>query len=456
MDWLDSLGGDPRPEVLLTSAIIAALVLGPMIKEGLQGRFSIWSLKTGFLLIVMVQFSVWPLYMYMARVQQIFLLGITFWTSRYDEFVWGQWCVIAGLIAFYIGYYLRPHAYAAVVRHRWFDRATVIPDRGYLKIFWGSVVITAIAFAAMMASTGGVVYFLQNIDTLRTTAGAGWGVFLLPIQACQVGCVLYMARSMEEGKSLFLPIAATLLQAACGFVVGQRALLLAPIAGILLCYHVHVRPIRFSLRQAAGLIAFLLFNMWYTVFRGTGDFSLDSVSKIPVDVFALGLLGRFHGSESLARIVQYTDHTGFNFAIPYLKDYVVQTTPRFLYPEKTSIGVIENITFFPETFNGTETGSAVPSLMGELYWAGGIVAIVLALYAHGRIFRRAEEDLKRPSPIQTTIYWCLFSYILIANESIDFHTWLLLFRLGTLAALIGIFRVRVPHRTVEDPSAEPI
>lgn len=456
MEWLNVILNDPRPEIPLTSIAIAALVVGPMVVEARARRFSVWDLKTLFLIFILVQFSVWPLMMYSMRSEQLLTFPITFWTSRLDDFVKGQYGVIAGLIAFYAGYRRAPVAYEKIVRHRWFDRLPTIPESGYQKLFWGCVAITGTAFAAMMASTGGVLYFVQNIDTLRTTAAEGWGVYLLPIQACHVGFVLYAAHAMARRESLLLPFAALLLQLVIGFVIGQRIMLIAPLAGFVLCYHRHVRPIRVTWRLATGILAFLAFNMWYTAFRGSGSVGLDAFSNVPVQVVLIAVFGRFHGAESLARIVDYTDHQGFHFGIPYVGDYLAQFVPRFLYPEKATIAYTENVTFFPEAFSGGETGSAVPSLMGEVYWAFGLVGIVLVLYLHGRLFRRIEEDSRRSSPVQTAIYWSFFVYALFVNETITFHFWVLSFHLLVLALIVSLIRSDRPERSAAISYAEGV
>ena len=440
-DIWDLLTNDSHSDLFLTSALVALLTLGPMVSERRAGTFSAWRLKTAFLVFVFFQFGVWPVMMYVPRYDKLALMDLTYWNTGYGAFVRGQWYVIAGLLAFYVGYYQNGLVARAPALARWVNPWTPISDRRYRALLVATVGVTLLAFSAMMASSGGIVYFLTNIDLLRTTQAAGWGIFVFPIIASQIGITLVTARYMEERRSLALPILGTVVQLACGFVIGIRALLIAPIVSYLFCYHVHRRPIRFTAKVALGAVAFLVFNMWYAVFRGSGELDLNVLEKIPLDLFVIGLFGRFHGGESMSRIITVTDLQGYNYGLVNLQDFFVSFLPRALFPDKPpSAGVLANTTFWPELFSADDTGAAVPTLFGEAYWAMGVPMILLVLYLHGVVFRRIEGEMVGRNPIQTTVYSAFFVYALLVNETFGLHFFTLAFKLMVLAGLLALAR----------------
>ena len=456
MDLFDALLNDPQPGIFATSAAVAALILIPMIAEAKAGTFSVWSLKTVFLVFILLQFSVWPVMMYVPKYTTLFITELTFWNTRYPTFMRGQYAVIAGLLAFYAGFYRSTKLRIAPLLP-WTSRSVSITDRQYLKLYWACFAVNALAFGAMMVSSGGIVYFVQNIDTLRTTQGAGWGQFLFPIIACQVGFTLFVARWMQARYPLTLPLIALAAQLGCAFVLGIRMFLVAPIVSFLVCYHFQVRPLRLTARGAFALVGFIVFNMWYAVFRGTGKIGLDAVSDIPADVFVIGFFGRFHGGESMARIIEYTDRADFHYGILNVQDFLLSFVPRALMADKpVSIGTVANVTFWPESFTLTDTGSAVITLFGELYWAFGIPLVLVGLYLHGVAFRRAEREDNARTPVRTTVYCLMYVYALFVNESLSLHFFQLVFRYLALAGILWVFaRGRARRRSVEFSAALP-
>lgn len=426
----------------VSCASIAAVILGSWLIEIGRKRFNIFDLKNIFLLYILLQFAIWPVAVVCAGTTVLYSFELRFLDDLYSSFVRGQAYILVGICFFYLGYLVvQPSSTGGNLRigfnaysHKEYCEWN---KQKIFLVYWGSLTVSGCAVAWLVSLHGGFSYFIQNIDLLRTTEARGWGVFLFPIMASQIGLAVFTAYSLKYRRYEWLVALGLLVQIAIALVVGIRTLMIVPIATTLVLFHLLRAPITPSLKMAGGILLFVIANMVYSVFRSAGFDVGERVADLSLAALVFEFFGRFHGSESIARIVDVVDRSGFHYGVLTVVDLVVSAVPRVLWLDKPdSLGIQANLMFWPDIFGKEDTGAAVPTLIGELYWMFGLPAICVGMLAIGIAFRWQTAIARSRTMRRAVTYAVWFSFALFVNETLNLHLFQFIFRLSVLWLII--------------------
>ena len=445
----------------ISCALIGLTIVLPWFAEALNGRFDIFNIKNVFLLYILLQFSIWPIFIKVGEIVFLFGHEVMFVGDLYDSFIKGQYFVLTGLVFFYIGYYLIRHSGVVKRGESRFSQNPVLFltwDNGRVFfVYWISLAVALLAFITMMSRYGGLVFYIQNIDLLRTTEAAGWGIFLYPLIASQIGVAVFTAHSFAKRRYEWFAVLGILVIVGFGFVIGIRTLVIAPLITTLILFHLIRRSVHFDWKFLVGAMIFVLLNIIYVSFRAVGtDFQEYSVG-LTTQQLLLQFFGRFHGGDSMARIIDVVGRSDYQYGILSVWDLIISPIPRAVWSEKPlSLGVIANSLFWPDFFSVDDTGAAVPTLNGELYWILGLPAICLGMFAFGVIFRIIVRKLQIPDLRSMIAYSCWFAFAAFVNETLNLHLFQLIFKLLVLYSIILFIDVNrsqkntVPFRSTCD------
>jgi len=196
-------------------------------------------------------------------------------------------------------------------------------------------------------------------------------------------------------------------------------------------FHRLVKPIRLTPALFLLVFAFVYLNITYANFRSgqkDGQTNVEVESSLP-------FFGRFHGPESVVRVLSFTDEQGISYGIPLAISIVTGFVPRVLWPDKPqSAGIIANISFWPEAFGSFDTSAAVVTLAGELLWHFGLPGIFLGYFFLGYLFGRVQSwDRKSVWAMFSFLPWYLFASFV--NETLSLYLLYLIISL-TFAAVV--------------------
>ncbi len=205
--------------VVATSSILFVLVIGSWLLESKRGTFDLFALKNIFLVYVLLQFAIWPLLILLSGVQVLYsVLQLTFLAERFSYFLFGQALVIFSVILFMLGHRLgfRPNSRGTGGGEVRVSNILIL----FALLFSSSVASTAAYLR--MESAGGVFYFLQNVDDIRSSEGSGAGIYLTPLFLAQLLALYCLAVTLKRRGLRTWSLFNLLIVTACGLLVGQR------------------------------------------------------------------------------------------------------------------------------------------------------------------------------------------------------------------------------------------
>ena len=421
--------------ILLT----ALLLIAPLVSDLHNGKFDLFNLRNAFLLFLFMQFVVWPISAFTGVYQRepFFPFPITFMDLRYRACVQGMYAVVLSILAFHTGYYFK------VLPQR--NRASRPPrvwSSGRLVACAGA--LTAIGMIAFFFLTRnlGLQYFILHIDEFRNKnlLGAGYLTSMMSLMAVASGaltCRYYENRSLPWFVYSYSAVAVVIL-----LLGANRHAAVTAIVFWLVARHYMVKRFHLSARTIALVLVLWLLNVSYVYFRRYGGFS--ELSGVTAGRVLFLTIPRFTGAESLARVVDFTQVQGFHGGEHLLSDLVFGWVPRVLWAGKPlSAGLVANTTFFPDVFRGGETGAAVPTLIGELYWIGGIWVVVAGMWCLGRFCRICYRRLERGTDANAVfLYGLQFMFAFFVNETLSLHLFRFLFQLAAAFVLLRLIQSR--------------
>ncbi len=419
--------------------VTAVLLIAPLISDFHNGKFDLFNLRNAFLLFLFMQFVVWPISastgVYQA--EPFFPFPITFMDLRYRACVQGMYAVVLGILAFHTGYYFK----VLPLRNR--------PPR--LPRVWSSgrlvacaAGLTAIGMVGFFFLTRdlGFWYFVTHIDKFRNTGLLGIGYLMAMISTMAVAsgaltCHYYENRSLPWFVYSYSAVVVAVL-----LLGASRHAAVTAIVFWLVARHYMFKRFHLSGRTVALVLILWVLNVSYIYFRRYGGFS--ELSGVTAGRVLFLTIPRFTGSESLARVVDFTQVQGFHGGEHLLSDLVFGWVPRVLWPGKPlSAGLVANTTFFPEAFRGGETGAAVPTLIGELYWIGGIWAVLGGMWCLGRFCRDCYRRLEHGTDANAVfLYGLQFMFAFFVNETLSLHLSRYLFQLVVASVLLKLVQAR--------------
>jgi hypothetical protein len=302
-------------------------------------------------------------------------------------------------------------------------------QRWLIAVVTGCAVAAFGSFSALVIQEGGLVSFLFHIDEFRVNHLRGVGPYMLGMSTMNAGfLVTYMASQLGL-VSGWWAVLTLLASVSVGLAGAYRHLAVEAFAAwlVLRDRFQSFRPARVRGRRIIAVYAlvFVTLNILYVAFRdGRGDVVGGIGERDLGELVFQNFFARFHGTESLARVVEYTDANGYTGGPEVFKSFALAWVPRAIWEDKpTSIGAIENVMLYPEIYrNYEESGAAIPSLAGELYWTGGPMCLIAGFGLFGWICAYADRVLARRSDFTSVgLYVYCFSFFLYVNETLTLH-----------------------------------
>jgi hypothetical protein len=411
--WLS--GSSEYPVIWALVFVLFIVAAAPVYVEHKMGLFDLFNLKNAFVLYFTLQFGVWTVMM--------LTVGPRFITSVEGSsrgITLALCFAIAGLLSFYAGYYSKAGSAAAGLPY--------ISGRGgpgrMLAAQALLVMLSLAAFLSLMRKGGGFGYFVTHIDEFRTGRLLGTGYLFYGIGMLSIAFLIYASYSFAGKKKGFMGVYAYALACiAVSLLAGFRHMTVHTLVYLLVARNYLYGEIRLKLRHAFAAAALVVLNTGYVVFRSYGyligerDF-LGTLSSLNFgQVLAQYSLGRFHGTESLARIIEEAPRAGFQYGRYYALDVLSAFIPRVLWAEKPmSSGLRHNTVFWPDYFQPGDTGAIIPTLAGELYWMAGITGIVIGMFAVGVLLKAVYVYMtNNRSPESVAVYAVTFWFAYLTS-----------------------------------------
>jgi hypothetical protein len=252
----------------------------------------------------------------------------------------------------------------------------------------------------MIASGAGPIYYFTHLNIIRLTMLNDVAPVKYLINWLSIAFLMKFLVSHHESKALWLLFAAALLG---NFIFAHRYFAIFTVLYVLMLFHYLYQKI--SVKKFALVIALLIiFNGFYAVYR---DFtyvfpeesfswenawsayrSEDETAIAPLIsmVYSAGV----HGSDSLITIQRaIADGTiSYNYGSLLMSDLITFAIPFQIWPSKPLPSSIKfNNLLWGDDVNAFDpsqpSGGVVETILGALYWAGGITGIVIGMLIFG-------------------------------------------------------------------------
>jgi hypothetical protein len=418
---------DADPVYLL---VFALLIVGiaPWVIELRNHSFDVFESKNVFVFLYLIEYAVSAVFVHSR--------GIVFFNTDllYDSRLVAQ-CValaIVGLLAFYVGYYATFSNQLASCLPR-FGRSV---NEGRAKAVMFVLALFGMSGAVALFSTGGGFwYVLSNINEVRLERSFGLTHvrYLLILLNLLVLIMLLGTPADRQGARpslLFAIVAVVFVQ----ITVGHRLWAVFVILSALIVRHYLYR--RASIGKALlALGAIIVLNVSYVAYRDAralDDAGISFQLSLDSGLFYLWhtFLSRYHGVESLALVSEgVKSGIDFNFGLAFLKDLVLIPVPLALWPDRpdvTSIAFSKEFLGYALSEEGKGGGIAI-TVLGDLYWAGGVVAIVLGMMLLGVIHKAFYTNLRKNFHGANVVFYSLaYGFLAQMIEGLSVYTVMLL------------------------------
>ena len=409
-------------------AIYFGVTLLPIFLEIKNKRFDFFNLKNAFLLYLLFQIGVYEVIQSAIGIQPS-------WYRAEDYYInYSIFMAIIGVISFNLFYYFTP-------KINFFDANLKSNLDGGRNSFIGALLILFgyVMFLALLFVNGGLSEFLSNLQSWRTEGMNGQGIFLFPATVgLSIGAILFSSkysvvtiRSKKNIKIILLFLLLTLIPPA---IIGFRGLLISPVIHWLIVYRDQITS-RLSRAKITAIL--LIVSIVFTVFgvyRQWGEVVSERLSLVdgalaffdarPELLFDIFLRSR--GTDVVGTVIsklEVSNHfIGFSGSIFEAVSIVV---PRIIVDKPTPMSVQ-----FSQIFFGVN-GGVSPTVIGELYWMGGSVAVAIGMAFLG-IFSKLMYSYyadKKSNLYSRLAYALLFVHFTLIAEAMQ----------GNLNGIVMIF-----------------
>ena len=426
-------------KIWLPVILLSFIILIPFFVELIEDKFDILNLKNIFIFFIFLQFVIWPLSAATGMYENFpyYAFPVTILESRIRYFILGEYFVIAGVLAFYFGYYVlagrKGINFTKFGESIWNKNQLII-------IALLNLAVSIAAFNSLMTIGGGFINFISNIDAFRNENLSGVGYLIFITGSFELSAIVLVCYSLSENRLKIFAYTMLALSVVLSLLAGARHNAIAAVAGMIIMRHYLIRPIRFNLKFALAIALILVANAIYVLFRKFGLSISDSLGVGDDWYSRIMVFPRFIGAESLARIIDRTGQTGFQGGLYIMSDIIFGWIPRALWVAKPlSSGIIANTLFFPEAFVVDDTGSAPPTLIGELYWTSGLPGIIIGMIVMGILLKKIYNMVvNKPSNINLCIYSLFYMFAFFANETLSLHLFRLLSQMIVTSVIFSI------------------
>ena len=427
--------------VLWIEAIVLLFLGGvPILWEWRKGKFDVFNVKNAFVLYYCLQFGAYTIYLLVVGGDH----HIGSVSQSYDSLRVALLYAICGLFVFQVGYYSRIGTTLGALVPPWQLR---ISYGKYLIVLFGLVATGVVAFVLLAYSQGGLAFLVTHIDEIRTQKLWGLGPFFYGLNLISIAFLLSYAVALVHGYTRWLPAVLFFLSLFVSFAGAFRHMMFYTVAYALVLRHYLRAPFQ-TRRLALIAIVVLLTNALYVTYRvGRPQELTDAPSEI-AHVFEQkgytratmdALFPRFHGTGSLARVVEKVPAVGHQWGKYFVTDLLFFPVPRALWPEKpVSSGIQFNRLFYNDIIPRDETSAIVPTLLGELYWMFGLPGILAGTCLFGASCRALYCYMVANRSLASVVLYSVgFWGLVLANETLSLHSAM---SLMTLLTVIGLLR----------------
>ncbi len=267
-----------------------------------------------------------------------------------------------------------------------------------------------VAMAAYVVGSGGPVLFKQGGYENRYDANVGMGGYSLFFSMGLLGCTLLSLRAVtakEKRKALICTVAYCVLT----FVVlgGYRQLGFAALfsLGVISLMRKDISFGRFLILSGSLIVVTLAVAM----FRYTGT-SADDIGGV-YGRLIIFLYDGFAPVDAFYNIVDYSKNHGISENVIF--NQFATAVPRSIWPDKPLI-VLNAGNFYTQVVLGrTDAITYSPTLLGELYLAGGAVACLIGSLISGVFLRFFDEIIIRSKSKLMVSFFFSFAFVFIFN-----------------------------------------
>jgi len=267
-----------------------------------------------------------------------------------------------------------------------------------------------LSFLYLLEINGGYLEFIRNREAWRAGGmiGQGWLIFLstsmiaMASTAYLIAFANYFRGKAGALKLLFL-IVITIFPA---LFLGFRGLILLPVIQFLFIYHYRIGKIR--ARRAVPLLAvlvmvFTLYGIYRVASSQTGGVvDTNAASQVIIDQPELlfNIFLRSKGADVVANVIDQLEKSGdYRLFLPGLIETLTIPIPSALWAGKPTPQSVQ----FSEQFFGIG-GGVSPTVVGEAYWNGGVIGVLVTMTLIGCVFRFFHNGVCRAGYNDSTIF----------------------------------------------------
>lgn len=400
------------------------LGLGPTALSILRKRNDIFECRHIMMLYIWLQFSLWPAWVMLGGYTTFYTIRIRFLRDYAESTTPALLLVTLAILCFHLGYFLTSRQCAYNVAKTFNFAPRSMPEK-CMQVVYLSFGITGVAAGLLFVSASGGLQLILHIDDFRSKSLAGAGPYFTGLNLLSFAFLLAMLRDCLRRTVSMSTIGlfglAVLLSLLCGF----RHMFVASIVFFAISYHYAYKRITLNARFFVVAFAFIAANFLYVSFRSTGNiWELFTQPDTFASVLWNGFFCRFHGLESVVRVIHATNDNDYLGVWPAWQNFLNSFVPRKLFPEKPlSLGIVGNLKFFGDAFTESDTGACVPTLLGDLYWIGGIGAVAVGTFVLGSIAQIARflSSISVSGVMGVVLYAQLFIFFFFVNEDLFLH-----------------------------------
>lgn len=398
--------------------IYFCVTLFPIFLEIKNKHFDFFNLKNAFLFYLLFQIGVYEVIQSAAGIEASWYRAIDYYIN------YSILMAIIGTICFNIFYYATPKIRFIGDNVDYFGNKERNSFLGAALVLFGYIM-----FLSLLSINGGLSEFVNNLQSWRTEGMNGQGVFIFPATiGLSMGVILFSSkysiargRSKENIKMILFALIVALIPPA---IIGFRGLILSPIIHWLIVFRESItsrlgkgKVIAISFVIIFIFTAFGVYRQWsevvsdrFSLLDGVAIF-FDARPELMFDVFL-----RSRGTDVVGTVISKLEASnqfvGFSGSIAEAVSIVV---PRIIVDKPTPMSVQ-----FSQIFFGVN-GGVSPTVIGELYWMGGCVAVAIGMAFLG-IFAKLVYSYytDRKSNLYSRLaYALLFVHFVLIAEAIQ-------------------------------------
>jgi oligosaccharide repeat unit polymerase len=288
------------------------------------------------------------------------------------------------------------------------------------------VIIGYLAFYYLLQINGGYASFIEIREAWRAGGMTGQGWLIFPATSMlSIAAIAYLIVSAQKFKNKSGLLRFFLL---CVLVVfpasqlGFRGLMLLPIVQLMFVYHHRVRSINFRAALPAMVVLVILFTVYGIyreigyIFEGGIDLAIATKAIIDRPELIFAMLVRSKGADIVASVIQQLDDWSFKLFYPSIIESLTIFIPSGLWSGKPVPLSVQ----FSERFFGIG-GGVSPTVVGEAYWHGGYVGVVLVMMIVGMLFRVFQNTVRNKSNNDSALFMltAIFPSLIMMAEAIQ-------------------------------------